>query len=774
MNIRIFFLLIVVSVFGATAVSASAQSARKTTSSASKASAGSKKKTSASKRKSGAQSRAAQKRQTARDVKRLRRMNRAFVASANLKPMARQLLQARTRAAYGGLETYARKHAGTDAGVMADLVLGYAHILDREYAQAIPPLTKAKAQAGELGDYVAYFLATAYGGTAQQDRVIATLKNFSTEHGDSLFVRDAAVIYATALIAANRPQEAIAELERFRTPERPDVLLATARAYLKSGDSSHAAEVLRRIYFTMPWADEAAEAQVDLNSLISAGTISAPVFADRKQRADALAAARRWSDAATEYRTLLNEATNADRPTIQASLGMALHRTGNDREARELLQSMPDSPEDYNAQRLLALAEMARSAGDENAFNDAVSKLRQNHTASPYFEEALLAGGNMYLLKPDYDRAIDYYRELQQRFPTQKRGSYAHWKTAWLSLRQNRIAEAKKLFEEQLDWYPSSPEVSAAIYWRARLAEEEGDTAKAHQWYSKLTNSFRNYYYADLARARMSGLVVPAKAISSDPLLQKVVAPTPPSDFVDAGSTPADSIRAEKARLLENAGLTEFSVKELRAAASEGGAGWATREIARMYQDDGRYDRALQTMKRAVPSYYALDIPALPRDAWEVLFPRPYWTDLRKYSQANGLDPFLVASLVRQESEFNPGAISRANALGLMQLLPTTARGLARGMHVRGFQTATLLTPTTNLQLGTRFFRDLLDRYNDRPEYALAAYNAGADRVDSWLNSGKYRGPDEFVESIPFTETREYVQAILRNASVYRRLYETP
>jgi soluble lytic murein transglycosylase len=220
--------------------------------------------------------------------------------------------------------------------------------------------------------------------------------------------------------------------------------------------------------------------------------------------------------------------------------------------------------------------------------------------------------------------------------------------------------------------------------------------------------------------------------------------------------------------------MLDFSMRELRAAASDGGAGWANREIARMFVENGRYDRALQTLKRAVPSYYALDLSALPRDCWEILFPRPYWIDLKKYSVANGLDPFLVAALIRQESEFNPGAMSNANAYGLMQLLPATGKTVARGLKVRRFSTEELLSPATNMQLGTRYFRDLVDRYNGHFEYALAAYNAGADRVDTWLSGGTYRDPQEFVESIPFTETREYVQAILRNASIYRKLYGTP
>jgi len=133
-----------------------------------------------------------------------------------------------------------------------------------------------------------------------------------------------------------------------------------------------------------------------------------------------------------------------------------------------------------------------------------------------------------------------------------------------------------------------------------------------------------------------------------------------------------------------------------------------------------------------------------------------------------------VASLIRQESEFNAGAISHANAVGLMQLLPKTGKTVAKQVKFKGYTAPQLYTPAVNLELGTRYFKDMVDKYNGQLEYALAAYNAGSDRVGDWLGQGHYRDAQEFVESIPFTETREYVQAILRNASVYRKLYGTP
>ena len=159
---------------------------------------------------------------------------------------------------------------------------------------------------------------------------------------------------------------------------------------------------------------------------------------------------------------------------------------------------------------------------------------------------------------------------------------------------------------------------------------------------------------------------------------------------------------------------------------------------------------------------------------WQGLFPRPYWDALRTYSEENGLDPYLVASLIRQESEFNPSAISHANAYGLMQLLPRTGKGEAKKTGLTHYSTDSLLDPTTNIELGTHYFRAMVDQFGGQVEYALAAYNAGAERVDDWRAAGNYRDVEEFVESIPFTETRDYVQAIVRNAEVYKKVYGTP
>ncbi len=690
--------------------------------------------------------------------------------------MAQQLLQDRTPTAYAGVESYARRHPKEDAGALAWLVLGYARTLDHEYAKAIDPLNRAKAGASELGDYVAYYLGDAYLNTGRNAEGLSTLASFDRNFPDSLLIRDAHLVYASALLQEGRSREAAALLEKDRSPVRGDIELAVGRAYEAAGENEKAASAFRNLYFKLPASSEADAAGTELRRLGISGSV-----AERRTRADLLFNGKHYGEAAREYHDLAEQAGPAERPLLELALARALEKSGSSHDARKILTGLGAQTGDAEAERLYLLSETARSTSDEDAVLRTLNELRQFGPTSPWLEQALLSAGNMYLLKRDYDRAIDNFRELQQRFPNGTRSSYAHWKAAWLSFRQGRTVEARKDFEDQIALYPDSAEVPAALYWRARIAEEDGNPAMARAFYQKLSDRFCNYYYAELGRQRLqvlSGGQTAKSNTSPDEALHYAlldhVSALSTAAKIAAADPPEDNLRVARARLLSNGGLADLAVRELQAAALQEGGTWAPPEMARVYQDGGRYDRGIEIMKRMTPNYFAVDLPDLPRPYWEALFPKAYWSDLRKYSEQNGLDPYLVASLIRQESEFNALALSRANAVGLMQLLPKTGKTVAKQVKLKGFSAPQLYTPAVNLQLGTRYFKDMVDKYNGQFEYALAAYNAGSDRVGDWLGQGHYRDPQEFVESIPFTETREYVQAILRNASVYRQLYGTP
>ncbi|HET7749771.1 MAG TPA: tetratricopeptide repeat protein, partial [Terriglobales bacterium] len=336
----------------------------------------------------------------------MRRITRAFVASTSLKPMARQLLQDRSRAAYNGVEAYARRHAGTDEAALAWLAIGYARILDHDYPKAVLALKRAQPRAGELADYVDYFLAMAYGAQGDSAGVVKTLAKFDSNYPDSLFAMDAAVIYANALVAQNRPQDAIAVLLPHRQPVRSDVELVLGRAYIASGQTTQGADILHRLYYAMPLAPEADAANSDLNKLLPA-SVPVPTFDEHKMRANSLLLARHYDDAVREYQALLPTAPEKERPAVQLDLGIALHHDGKDNDAKKLLQSIPGADVEVNAERVYELMEIARAADDTDQILKLAAELRQEAPTSVWFDRGLLLAANACLLKRDYDKAID-------------------------------------------------------------------------------------------------------------------------------------------------------------------------------------------------------------------------------------------------------------------------------------------------------------------------------------------------------------------------------
>ena len=697
----------------------------------------------------------------------LRHIHHAFIASADLKPMARQLLEERSPQAYAGVERYARNHAADpDVAALAWLVLGYAHYEDKNYPQARADWQHAKALESVLGDYLDWLRAAAYQGEGNSAAVLATLATFEQKYPDSLNLHDVQLLNAGALSASGQPQGAAEYLEKRRSPYRPDLELALARAYEDAGAKEKGVEILRHLYYEQPLAPEAEEAETRLSSL---GEIPAGSFEQRYSRAEALLKAKRYSEAATELSPLVELAPTGKITDLELDYATALYKDRRRQDAQQLFDNVLNDPSagiEQKAQALYFLAEAAREKDDRSREADLISQLRAQSPGSNWFQEALLSAGNSCILRGDFDCAARFFGEIYQRQQNGRYAATAHWKTAWLMYRMGKKEDARRLFDEQLELYPSSLEVPAALYWRGRLTEDLGDKALARAYYQKLSENYRYYYYANLGRERLAALG--SQEVSDPPLLDKLSQPGgPPQQGWDA---PNNNLRVEKAQLLSNAALYDFAVRELQSASLVTHP-WQAKSIAGVYEEQGSYIHAIETLKRAFPGYFSADISQLPRPVWEGLFPRAFWDDLKRNCQKNGLDPYLVASLIRQESEFNPAAISRANAMGLMQLLPSVGKSLAKEAKIRRFSRDQLLEPVTNLELGTRYFKKIVDHYDGGVAYALAAYNAGENRVAEWRKNGDFKDVAEFVESIPFTETREYVQAILRNAVLYRLLY---
>ena len=228
--------------------------------------------------------------------------------------------------------------------------------------------------------------------------------------------------------------------------------------------------------------------------------------------------------------------------------------------------------------------------------------------------------------------------------------------------------------------------------------------------------------------------------------------------------------RHARADALRSIGFDASAELELRAGYAATGEPRLLLEAAQAAAAAGHYGAAIVTVRQIFPQLESQPFSNVPRDVWRVAYALPFEASIRRWSAKAGVDPMLVAGLIRQESAFQPEARSGKSAIGLMQLIGPTARLSGASTKKFDIRAPSWFDPDYNVRLGTVYVANLVKQFGS-VESALAAYNAGEDRVISWTSGQTYRETAEFVDSIPFTETRQYVQIVTRNADIYRRLY---
>jgi soluble lytic murein transglycosylase len=687
------------------------------------------------------------------------KFRQAFVASTELRPMAQQLTAVRTPAAYAGVGAYAHSHHG-EAASAAYLALGHAYLLDNRFADASANFRQARAVGDALADYAEYLGAKAEHAGGNDAGAETLLKGFAERNPDSIFIDQVPELEAQVLLGlGDFPGAKRVLSENPDSAGRAGYQLALAEVNQVQGQTAEAGRLYKHVLLTWPLAFEATTARTRLTAMGMESTLTA---AELRSLGDAYYNAGRYAEASEQYHALARQSGG---DAAQRN-GFAVAAAACELKLKHLtvpeVQALAATNDENGARRLYLLMELARNRDDLAGQTAYVDQLRAGFPHSQWLAEALFSSGNMYLLRKDYPRAVTYYAQLAEQFPQNANAAAAHWRAGWWSYRQGLYAQAAKIFEEQIREYPGAKETVSALYWRARLYEQEDhDPSLAAAHYKTLIATYSHYFYAQMARQRLVALGDATPAVV--PTLDKYVPATIPK--LEA-SFPEGDPHLIKAHLLVNAGLSDYVPQEI--AAAPGSSSWSGIAEAQIYTSYGETYRAMRVLKRALPYAASAPIKSIPLAYWRILFPEVYWDTIRAESAKNGLDPYLVASLIRQESEFNPSAISRANAYGLMQLLPSVGRQMAREEGLGSIEPRQLLDPILNIRLGTRYLRQTMDKFGGVPEYVLAAYNAGDSRVTDWQAAGPYHGIDEFVESIPFTETRDYVQAILRNQEIYR------
>ena len=375
--------------------------------------------------------------------------------------------------------------------------------------------------------------------------------------------------------------------------------------------------------------------------------------------------------------------------------------------------------------------------------------------AAKFPDDTAIASSALYLLadlttdQGDDDEARSIFRRLYHTYPRSGRAASARFRAALIALVQGNPAAAARELDSLAVVMPASDEALAARYWAGRAWADAGnDTLAQARWREVIAQQPVSYYATIGARRLGEKPWAPASRRDSMPRLPDVDSAFARASLLDRLGMDAE-VRFEYDALEEGAGASaDRLVATATAFLSHDQPSRAIR-LAQKLIDRGRRDARV----------YRLLFPILHRD------------ELTRDANARGLDPALVAGLIRQESNFTSHALSIAGARGLMQVLPSVGADISRSLDYPVWYSVLLFDPDANLQLGTAHLAAFMKQY-DSVERVLAAYNAGASRVSRWARKAGANDPEIFTERIPFTETRDYVRSVVRNAALYRSLYE--
>ena len=706
------------------------------------------------------------------------------VLRAEVDPLGKRLGQLAARAvdkrAWVPLRRYAESVPDSERRGQAYLVLGYREYEAREYPAAAEDLRQARETSFSLADFAAYYGASAARQAGQSDQAMEALDGFSGRYPGSTLRFDALALLAELLLETGQPERAIGALTAEpRVRQQPPLALLLAQAYWDTRRPAEAARLFQEVYYAFPTSSESKAAAAALDRLRAELGASFPEVSEEIRTARAaLLYAKSWvNDARSDYEALLEAYPDSPlAPRWKVGRGQCLVRLKQADRAIESLQERFAANPAVDAQRLGTLVEAYLQRADTPALLQSLDELRALYPQSPAYASALSLVGNRFVRDAEWRTASGYYQLLAEGFPDSDLAPEASWRVAWARYLEKEFAPATDALVNYLGRYPDSPHAPAALYWLGRMAAERGATPEARALYGLLQTRFVHSYYALQAAQRLAELV-PAggpreKAEEFRPLTPIAawahqLPPRPPAPVpACAPATPREALRPFLA--LEALNLEDLGEQYLRAAlADHPEAADLLLARSRLRAEQRNSSAALLDARRAVPRFAEYEFSELPKEVWNLLYPRSYWELVRRQARANGLDPYLVMGLIRQESAFNPRVTSSANARGLMQILPQTASRSRRG---RARAARKLYDPAYNVRFGCRYLRNLLQTFDGDFEPALAAYHAGDFRVKDWLGKYSFREPAEFMETIPIPATHAYVEAVLRDAAIYRQL----
>ena len=614
----------------------------------------------------------------------------------------------------------------------------YCFITLGQYQEGVNRLNGLENELPELGDYIIYYQAAGYENLQDYNKSSTLFNKLLTQYPDSGLKKKALSrlgnIYTQSgdYSNAERIFRSLYSEEKNRSL-KASYLYGLGEALEKQGRSSDALSTYKRVWVEFPETKSSQEAYSAATNISNTqGTPFAPTQSDYLQRANILFDKSRCSSALQNYNKVSSKTTE-----VRTNMGICLVKTKRLNEAETILKNI-------NSPRSLFWRGKLKTKQGLDAQASASFTLRfiNQFPNSPLAPEGLYNAARLYQINNNTQQAIKTYDILIRSYPRNKYAEDGAWYLGWIYYRKGQYREAHGTFSAFTD-SDSSFNASNAKYWRARTLEKQGRHDEAHAQYRELAGSTTPTYHTYMAQKK-SGYSPTYANINPE----------------SAALGPKAKKRKEKAQLLIGLGMPNEARFEIVAMEDEAGTQEEFVIVSLLYSQVDDYYQSIKVAQ-------GIGLPQANR----LSFPKGYQEFVGPYAKKYGVDELLVYSIIREESRFQKDAVSPADARGLMQMIPPTARTVARQVGINGFSLSMLTIPRINIEMGIFYFKQVLDQFNGDIELALASYNAGPHRAANWKVRFYGLEKDEFIEEVPFRETRNYIRRILRSYGAYKAIY---
>lgn len=549
-----------------------------------------------------------------------------------------------------------------------------------------------------------------------------------------------------------------------------EALMATADIAAEKKDKERERQALWRLWGRYPLSALAKQAERRLKG------IKPPVEA-QVTRAEALIELHRNKQGLTALEPLLPGLKLPEPLACRAhfAYGKGLRKERQHTQAIATLTPVVDTCQDADLlPRAMYVLGSSRSIVDQRRGPETYERLAREFPGHSFADDALFYAADLYVKTGNLDAALARLEELERNYPQGDFLGEALFKAFWIA-RTRRVPDGglaileriEKRFADADETY----DVERALYWRARTLQERGDVAGAVGLFEKLAVEHPATYYGLMARSQL-GEVDKERLERIAP--QLVFTPEAASPWpMHAGAMEKDPHFLAGVEMLR-LGFSEAVSSELMAVNRAGKPPESVRLLVHLLSMAGDERAAHAVARVALRRDLSGRITPQTRPVWEIAYPNAFRELIEKHTKAAGVEPDLLQALMREESALDPKALSWAGALGLTQLMPYTAKDVARQLGIKRFKVESLLEPDLNIRMGAHYLGGLIKKFDGHTPFAVGSYNAGSGAVNRWRSERPGMPLDAWVEEVPIAETRGYIKRVLRSYNTYQLLYGRP